>query len=118
MKKIDWKAVVPYIAIPLALVLCVAVYVVAGQKTKAKTDYSQMVQKFENHEVTEYMLNLTSGVLEYKVAGDDTKYEYTVPNVNITIPSLFPNLISQDGVSYSISIRSSTWRKHHNHAWR
>lgn len=85
MKKIDWKAVVPYIAIPLALVLCVAVYVVAGQKTKAKTDYSQMVQKFENHEVTEYMLNLTSGVLEYKVAGDDTKYEYTVPNVNLFV---------------------------------
>lgn len=85
MKKIDWKAVVPYIAIPLALVLCVAVYVVTGQKTKAKTDYSQMVQKFENHEVTEYMLNLTSGVLEYKVAGDDTKYEYTVPNVNLFV---------------------------------
>lgn len=85
MKKIDWKAVVPYIAIPLALVLCVAVYVVAGQKTKAKTDYSQMVQKFENHEVTEYMLNLTSGVLEYKVAGDDAKYEYTVPNVNLFV---------------------------------
>lgn len=85
MKKIDWKAVVPYIAIPLALVLCVIVYVAAGQKTKAKTDYSQMVQKFENHEVTEYMLNLTSGVLEYKVAGDDTKYEYTVPNVNLFV---------------------------------
>lgn len=85
MKKIDWKAVVPYIAIPLALVLCVAVYVVTGQKTKAKTDYSQMVQKFENHEVTEYMLNLTSGVLEYKVAGDDATYEYTVPNVNLFV---------------------------------
>lgn len=85
MKKIDWKAVVPYIAIPLALVLCVAVYVVTGQKTKAKTDYTQMVQKFENHEVTEYMLNLTSGVLEYKVAGDDAKYEYTVPNVNLFV---------------------------------
>ena len=85
MKKIDWKAVVPYIAIPLALVLCVIVYVAAGQKTKAKTDYSQMVQKFENHEVTEYMLNLTSGVLEYKVAGDDAKYEYTVPNVNLFV---------------------------------
>lgn len=85
MKKIDWKAVAPYIAIPLALVLCVIVYVAAGQKTKAKTDYSQMVQKFENHEVTEYMLNLTSGVLEYKVAGDDAKYEYTVPNVNLFV---------------------------------
>lgn len=85
MKKIDWKAVVPYIAIPLALVLCIAVYVTAGQKTKAKTDYSQMVQKFENHEVTEYMLNLTSGVLEYKVAGDDATYEYTVPNVNLFV---------------------------------
>lgn len=75
----------PYIVIPIALVLCVAVYVTAGQKTKAKTDYSQMVRMFENEEVTEYMLNLTSGVLEYKVAGDDTVYEYTVPNVNLFV---------------------------------
>lgn len=85
MKKIDWRAVVPYVVIPLAFVLCIVVYMTAGQATKTKTDYYQMVQKFENHEVTEYMLNLTSGVLEYKVAGDDTKYEYTVPNVNLFV---------------------------------
>lgn len=75
----------PYVVIPLAFVLCIVVYMTAGQATKTKTDYYQMVQKFENHEVTEYLLNLTSGVLEYKVAGDDTKYEYTVPNVNLFV---------------------------------
>ncbi len=85
MKKIDWRAVVPYVVIPLAFVLCIVVYMTAGQATKTKTDYYQMVQKFENHEVTEYLLNLTSGVLEYKVAGDETKYEYTVPNVNLFV---------------------------------
>lgn len=85
MKKIDWKAVLPYIVIPLALVLCITIYMTVGETTKAQTDYYEMVQKFENHEVTEYMLNLTSGVLEYKVAGDDTKYKYTVPNVNLFV---------------------------------
>ncbi len=85
MKKIDWRAVVPYVVIPLAFVLCIVVYMTAGQATKTKTDYYQMVQKFENHEVTEYMLNLTNGVLEYKVVGDETKYEYTVPNVNLFV---------------------------------
>lgn len=75
----------PYVVIPLAFVLCIVVYMTAGQATKTKTDYYQMVQKFENHEVTEYMLNLTNGVLEYKVVGDETKYEYTVPNVNLFV---------------------------------
>lgn len=93
MKKIDWKAVVPYIVIPLALVLCLVLYLTMGQTTKAKTDYYQMVQKFENHEVTEYVLNLTSGVLEYKVAGDDTKYEYTVPNVNLFVQDVHDDVM-------------------------
>ena len=85
MKKIDWRVVIPYIAIPLVFVVCVVLYMNLGQTTKAKTEYFEIVNKFDNHEITEYNLNLTSGVLEYKVAGDDTTYEYTVPNVNLFV---------------------------------
>ena len=85
MKKIDWRAVIPYIAIPLVFVVCVVLYMHMGKTTKAKTEYYEIVNKFDNHEITAYNLNLTSGVLEYKVVGDETTYEYTVPNVNLFV---------------------------------
>ena len=83
MKKIDWRAVIPYIAIPLAFVICIVLYMTMGQTTREKTEYYQIVNRFENHEITEYSLNLSSGRLEYKIAGDEATYEYTVPNVNL-----------------------------------
>lgn len=85
MRKIDWRAVLPYIVIPLAFVLVISLYALRGNTTKTKTAYYDMVAKFENNQVTEYQLNLTSGVLEYKVTGDDTLYEYTVPNVSLFV---------------------------------
>lgn len=85
LKKIDWRAVIPYIVIPLAFVLVISLYALRGNTTKTKTAYYDMVAKFENNQVTEYQLNLTSGVLEYKVSGDDTLYEYTVPNVSLFV---------------------------------
>ena len=69
MRKIDWRAVLPYIVIPLAFVLVISLYALRGNTTKTKTAYYDMVAKFENNQVTEYQLNLTSGVLEYKEIG-------------------------------------------------
>ncbi len=94
MKKIDWRAVVPYVVIPLAFVLCIVVYMTAGQATKTKTDYYQMVQKFENHEVTEYLLNLTSGVLEYNREHPDAQIQadYKSGSPNSWWVSLLPTV--------------------------
>lgn len=117
MKKIDWRAVIPYIAIPLVFVVCVVLYLNMGQTTKAKTEYFEIVNKFDNHEITEYNLNLTSGVLEYKVAGDDTTYEYTVPNVNLFVQDVHEQVMeynrenpdAQIQVDYKSGSANSWW---------
>lgn len=85
LKKINFKAIIPYIVIPLAFILCIVYYSTMGSATKAKTEYYQLVNMFRNNEVTEYKLNLSSGMLEYKKAGDNTTYKYTVPNVSLFV---------------------------------
>ncbi|MGN0555667.1 MAG: ATP-dependent zinc metalloprotease FtsH [Candidatus Fimenecus sp.] len=117
MKKIDWRAVIPYIAIPLVFVVCVVLYMNMGQTTKAKTEYYEIVNKFNNHEITAYNLNLTSGVLEYKVAGDETTYEYTVPNVNLFVEDVHEQVMqynrdnpdAQIQVDYKSGSANSWW---------
>ena len=96
MKKTNWKAIIPYIVIPLALVLVIATYSAVGPQSKKKTEYYEVVNKFETHAVTEYKLNLSSGALEYKLKDDETVYRYTVPNV-----SLFVDDIHDDVVEYN-----------------
>jgi len=117
LKKIDWRVVIPYIAIPLAFVVCVVLYMKVGQTTKAKTEYFEIVNKFENHEITEYNLNLTSGVLKYKVAGDEATYEYTVPNVNLFVEDVHKQVMdynrenpdAQIKVDYKSGSANSWW---------
>lgn len=96
MKKTNWKAIIPYIVIPLALVLVIATYSAVGPQSKKKTEYYEVVNMFETHAVTEYKLNLSSGALEYKLKDDETVYRYTVPNV-----SLFVDDIHDDIVEYN-----------------
>lgn len=96
MKKTNWKTIIPYIVIPLALVLVIATYSAVGPQSKKKTEYYEVVNKFETHAVTEYKLNLSSGALEYKLKDDETVYRYTVPNV-----SLFVDDIHDDVVEYN-----------------
>ena len=117
MKKIDWRAVIPYIAIPLVFVVCVVLYMHMGKTTKAKTEYYEIVNKFDNHEITAYNLNLTSGVLEYKVVGDETTYEYTVPNVNLFVEDVHGQVMqynrdnpdAQIQVDYKSGSANSWW---------
>ena len=78
------------------LVLFISVYYLGGTQTNKKTEYYEVVNMFENHMVTEYKLNLSSGALEYKLKDDNTTYKYTVPNV-----SLFVDDIHDDVVEYN-----------------
>ncbi len=45
--------------------------------------YSEIISHFENYEVESYTLDLGSGELEYKLAGEDYTRTYEVPNVTI-----------------------------------
>ncbi len=117
MKKIDWRAAIPYIAIPLAFVVCIALYMTMGQNTRERTEYYEIVNRFDRHEITAYSLNLSSGRLEYKVAGDEAVYEYTVPNVNLFLEDVHTSVMAynrenpdaQIQVDYESGSANSWW---------
>lgn len=84
MKKINVRAILPYLLIPIAMILCIVYFASSGMRTEAK--YYEIVQLFDDGKVTAYELNLGNGLLKYKLAGDEEKvYEYTVPNVNLFV---------------------------------
>lgn len=94
MKKVNWRAIVPYITIPLLFIICIAIYSNFGSETKDKKQYYEIVNMFKNHEVSEYNLNLSSGTLKYKTISDDkTVYEYTVPNVSLFVDDIHDSVI-------------------------
>lgn len=78
-------ALLPYILIPLIMVVGIGI---ASRQTSNKSSeamYYQVVQYFDNDKVSEFSLNLTNGTLKYKLKGDDTKWQYKVPNVSVFI---------------------------------
>lgn len=94
MKKVNWRAIVPYITIPLLFVICIAIYSSVGSATKDKKQYYEIVNMFENHEISEYELNLSSGTLKYKTTSDEkTVYEYTVPNVSLFVDDIHNSVV-------------------------
>ncbi len=84
MKKVNWKAIIPYILIPVMFIVVISMYTGDNSKTE-DLQYYQIIEYFDNGKVTEYEVNLNSGAMTYKLVGDDTTYKYTVPNVNLFI---------------------------------
>ena len=81
MKKINWKAIIPYIIIPALCIGVIMAYM--GMDAKEKVQYYQIVDYFDKGQVTEYTVNMNSGAMTYKLKDDTKEYEYTVPNVNM-----------------------------------
>ncbi len=48
-----------------------------------RTNYTTVIEHFDNLEVSAYELDLGSGELTYQLKGDEKKYKYEVPNVSI-----------------------------------
>lgn len=74
-----------YIIIPL--ILFVTMMYFSSSYSEDTLKYSEIVQMFKDAQVSEYSLDLSSGVLEYTLEGDEeeTVYEYTLPNVDLFI---------------------------------
>ena len=83
MKKINWKVIIPYILIPAIFIGFLYMYMGKGEKTELQ--YYEIVELFDEGKVDSGELNLTSGLMKYKLIGDEKEYEYTVPNVNIFV---------------------------------
>ncbi|MBR3801939.1 MAG: ATP-dependent zinc metalloprotease FtsH [Clostridia bacterium] len=92
-KKKKLRTVLIYVTVPL-LIIGIVFYFASSSMQSEKTQYYQIIAKFEKGTVTEYSLNLSSGALEYKEKGSDAVKNYTVPNVSIFIDDVHP-LVSE-----------------------
>ena len=83
---IRWKQIIPYLAIPLLLV---AMFLfLTTRQTTDRVAYSEVIELFEENQVAEYTLNLSSGELQYRLQGSNERLTYTVPNVNMFISDI------------------------------
>ena len=92
-KKRKLRTALIYIAVPL-LIMGIAFYFVSSSTPSKKTQYYEIVAKFEAGNVTEYNLNLSSGALVYKEKDNEVAQKYTVPNVQIFVNDIHP-LVSE-----------------------
>ena len=74
--------ILPYILIPVFIILGVSYY--ADHQKKEKPEYYQIEMLFEQNKIDEYRLNENSGVLVYHLRGEDEKeyHTYTVSNID------------------------------------
>lgn len=80
----NWKSIVVYILITVALISSIAFF--ANKQSAADTKYSEIVQMFHNGEIAEFTLDLSNGNLTYATFDDPENYQqYSVPSVAVSI---------------------------------
>ncbi len=89
----NWKSILIYLLIPVLLV--VSIMFLANQQSKTEAKYSEIVSMFENGEIAEFTLDLSSGNLSYKTFKDVEKdkdkakvQQYSVPNVSLFLDDI------------------------------
>ncbi len=92
MKK-NLRNVLLYLGIPIILILAI-VAVSFGSRQVEEKKYVDIVEMFQNNEVSEYSLNLYSGELKYVLRQDGKTYRYTVAD-----PALFYNDIHSEVIN-------------------
>ena len=90
MKKINWKAIIPYILIPALFIGVITVYM--GKEQQKELQYYEILQYFDEEQVVEADLNMNSGAMTFKLKDDDKTYKYTVPNVNLFVNDVHESL--------------------------
>ena len=94
--KENLKKTLLYIVIPIILIASVMLVKSFSQKSDQKK-YYEVVQMFNNNEVSEYTLNLYSGELKYKLRGNnDAIYRYSVPNVSLFQADIHKSVIENN----------------------
>lgn len=103
-------AYLPYILIPLILIMSMGIFMFSSKADTKK--YYQIVEMFENDEVEEYTLNISNGSLAYKLRGEadkDATHKYTVPNVNLFVDDVHETA-KEHNVKYNYNAgKSSSW---------
>ena len=92
MQSNKFKGIVIYVAI-IALLICGLILIlntIPRGNQEAKPSYSDILNEFDKYNVSEFTLDLGSGVLKYKLKSDtDSKDKtYSVPNVSLFIQDI------------------------------
>ncbi len=91
MKKLNWKAIIPYILIP-ALFIGVMFMYMENEADSKEFEYYEIIELFDSEQIAELDFNMNSGVLKFKLKDDDKLYKYTVPNPNLFINDVHEQL--------------------------
>ena len=87
----NWKSILFYILIPVLLIG--AVWYLSSNQSGTEVQYSQVVQMFEENQVKDFSLDLSSGALTYKTFKNPEKEQcYTVPNVSLFLDDVKDNV--------------------------
>lgn len=84
-KKKRLLTLLPYVLIPLIMVFGISVATKNASQTAEKISYYQIINYFDEDQISEFSLNLSSGTLKYSLRGDKKVKEYRVPNVSIFV---------------------------------
>ncbi len=82
-KKSSGKGVLIYAIVLISLVSLAVVLLKQSTKTDPEYSYSEIMQYFDNYQVSEMTFDLGTGELEMFVEGQEKPIEYTVPNVSV-----------------------------------
>ena len=104
-----------YLLLPISMIIFIAFFLNSQNTTKMK--YYEVVDLFNSHKVTEYSVNLSSGALTYKLAGDDTEKKYTLPSVELFVKDIHEGVMEYNAKNpdkaikydYKAGSNSSWW---------
>ena len=91
MKKLNWKAIIPYILIPVLFIGVMFMYM-ENEADDKEFKYYEIVELFDEEQIAEVDLNFNSGVLKFKLKDDEKVYKYTVPDVNLFLNDVHDGL--------------------------
>ncbi len=102
---LKWKSLIPYIVVPLVLILVMAFFLPDSKKDNKKPEYYELVQMFNSGEVAEYSMNLSSGKLTYKLQGEEKSTTCSVPSVNLFINDVHDNIVAYNALNPDAPIK-------------
>lgn len=88
--------IIPWLLVPVLIISVMTFFVGGDSGYSKKTTYYDIVEMFNNHEIEEYKLNLSNGLLTYKKVNDEREYKYTVPNVNMFYDDVHKNVLENN----------------------
>ncbi len=87
-KKSSGKGILIYVIVMVSAISLAVLLLKQSTKTNAEYSYSEIMQYFDNYQVSEMIFDLGTGELEMVVEGQDKPIEYTVPNVSVFLDEI------------------------------